>query len=116
MDIFVYAVFDSKAEAFGTPMFLLTKGMALRGFSDACADPASPMAKHPEDYVLHQIGTYEQNSGKLSPLPQPLFVVAASSICSLLRPEPGSAAPVQPALPMNRPPAPMPDRVNGGRK
>lgn len=86
MQVLVYSVFDSKAETFGTPMFFLTKGIALRAFSDVCADAGSPMAKHPNDYTLFQIGSYDANTGKLTDLTPAVHVVAASSIVSLLRP------------------------------
>lgn len=93
-----FAVFDSKAASYGNPMFITNSGLALRGFSDACADPKSAMAQHPEDYSLYEIGSYEPNSGMLKPVDPPVHVASAASVISLM--DPRSVSPVQPELPV----------------
>lgn len=90
-----FAVFDVKAASFGSPMFISNSGLALRGFSDACADPASAMAKHPADYTLFEIGTYDPNNGVLVALEHHLIVASAASVLALLMPEVE-----QPSLPL----------------
>lgn len=67
----VYSVFDTKANAFLQPFFSVTKGSAIRSFSDAVNDPNHMIAKHREDYVLFYLGTFEDLSGsfKLDPAP-----------------------------------------------
>lgn len=77
--LMVFAVYDAKAESFATPMFFPAKGLAVRGFGDACRDPRSVIGQHHVDYVLYQIGTYDPNSGKLEALVPPVHVVSASS-------------------------------------
>lgn len=91
-----YAVFDSKAAAFGMPMFISNKGLAVRGFSDACADRDSSIAKHPEDYALFEIGSYDPNSGKLTDVTPAVHVISASSVVELLQPAPAAGQPVLP--------------------
>ncbi len=76
----IFAVFDAKAAAYGSPMFVPTRGLALRSFSDVVADKGSMLAKHPGDYSLYQLGTYDPNSGKLVALSEPDFVVSASDM------------------------------------
>lgn len=78
----VFASFDVKAAAFGTPIFLPTSGLAIRMFSDSCADPRSPMAQHPADYTLLELGTYDPNTGRLESHPQPLWLASAADIIS----------------------------------
>lgn len=68
----VYCIFDSKAEAYMTPWFVDKDGQALREFEDAIRDPQSPFNKHPEDYTLFKIGTFDQWKGKLSSLDTPV--------------------------------------------
>ena len=85
--LLAFAVFDSKASAFNAPMFLATKGLALRAFSDACAVADSPLVKHSEDYSLFEIGSYDPNSGKLKSLAQPKHMVNASAVVELVRPQ-----------------------------
>lgn len=81
----VYAVYDSKAEAFGSPIFCSTDGLALRGFSDACAAPDSSLHKYPADYVLFKIGTYDPNSGKLTDITPGEHIASASAIVEQLK-------------------------------
>lgn len=64
----VYSIYDSAAKAYFPPFFLHTEGMALRGFTDAVNDPNSQVGKHPKDYDLFQIGTFDDNTGQLTPL------------------------------------------------
>lgn len=85
--LLVFAVYDSKAAAYNAPMFLATKGLALRAFSDACAAPDSPLVKHAEDYSLFEIGSYDPNSGLLKAITPPVHVVNASAVVTLLQPK-----------------------------
>lgn len=62
-----YSVYDSKALMFNTPFFMATPGMALRAFSDLSNDPQSMISRHPEDYVLYEIGVFDDTKGELIP-------------------------------------------------
>lgn len=68
----IYAIYDSKAEAFMTPIFVDKDGQALRDFQDAVMNKDSVFNRHPEDYTLFKIGTYDQNKGKISSLDTPV--------------------------------------------
>lgn len=68
----VFAVFDSKVEAFGMPLFMHNKAEAIRAFIDQVNDQKSLMSKHPEDFTLFHIGEYESSSGLMVPLTTPL--------------------------------------------
>lgn len=59
----VFAVYDSKAEAYGPPFFNRAKGEALRAFMDAANNKEDSIGKHPEDYTLFYIGIYEELKG-----------------------------------------------------
>lgn len=65
----IYAVKDLAVQAFGQPFFTRSKGEAMRSFQDEAnsTDPNSPMAKHPEDYELYYLGTYEDETAKITP-------------------------------------------------
>lgn len=82
----VFAVRDVKADAFGNPICVQTKGLAVRAFSDACADPRSPMAQYPEDYMLYEIGKYDPATGLLSGISVPELVATASEIIASRKP------------------------------
>lgn len=71
MKLMVFAVYDTKAEVYGTPMFFPAKGLATRAFDDQVNNKESLFCKHPQDFTLFQIGEYDQESGLLIPLPSP---------------------------------------------
>lgn len=81
----VFGVFDVKAAAFGTPMFVSTVGLALRAFTDACSNPSSPLAQHCGDYALYQLGEYDAVSGRLVSEEKPVFLYSAAQIADQLR-------------------------------
>lgn len=59
----VFGVRDSKAEAFLQPFFSSSSGAAIRAFGDAILDTKSPLGQHPTDYLLYELGTFDDNSG-----------------------------------------------------
>lgn len=65
---FIYAVKDSATDNYGIPFFLNTRGEAMRHFTDAArANPEqSAIAKHPDDYTLHEIGIYDEKDGSIT--------------------------------------------------
>ena len=65
MNMKIFAIFDAKAEAYNQPFFLTNEGQATRGFSDAVNDPQSIMGKHPADFTLFRIGTYNEETAEI---------------------------------------------------
>lgn len=65
MKMTICSIRDSKAEAWLNPMFFLARGQAIRAFSDAVNDPKSDFYKHPEDYVLFELGYFNQLTGEV---------------------------------------------------
>lgn len=61
-----FSIFDTKTEAHSKPFFAITTGEAIRTFSDAVGDQNSALNKHPHDYVLFEIGTYDDATGILA--------------------------------------------------
>lgn len=59
----VFGVRDCKAEAFLQPFFSIQNGSAIRAFSDECVKPGSPFNSHPGDYILYELGSFDDNSG-----------------------------------------------------
>lgn len=71
----VYAIFDHKAKIFNRPFYLVNDQVATRTCLDLLADPNTDVAKHPTDFALFKLGTYEDTSGlfTLEALPLPMF-------------------------------------------
>ena len=63
-----YAVYDSKVEAYFPPFYSSTNASALREFSDKANTTNHPWCKHPEDFTLFCIGSYDDQLGTLTPM------------------------------------------------
>lgn len=61
----ILSVKDTAAQAFGRPMFLPSSAVGVRSFRDevnrAAAD--NDMHKHPEDFELYELGSYDDSTG-----------------------------------------------------
>lgn len=58
----MFSVYDSAVEAYIRPMFLPSVGLALRGFTEAVNGNDPEMTKYPSQYVLFDVGTFDDSS------------------------------------------------------
>lgn len=63
-----YAIYDRKALMYNVPWFQPTHGAATRILSDLANDGATNIGRHPGDYVLYCIGTYDDAKGVMLPI------------------------------------------------
>ena len=70
-------VHDSKSGIFTPPVSVIAIGEAIRTFEDAVNDPQSPFNKHPEDYTLFHIGSYDETTASVEMLQSPLSLGGA---------------------------------------
>lgn len=70
----LFTVYDTKAEAYLPPFNFNTIGQALRAFADMCNTPEHGFCRHPEDYTLFKLGTFDDQKAlfDLETNPQPL--------------------------------------------
>lgn len=61
----VYSLFDTKVQTFGNPFCAQSDGAAVRMVCDAAADQNTMLAKHPSDFILYGLGTFDEDSGNL---------------------------------------------------
>lgn len=59
MRLNIFTVYDTKAEAYLPPFYMNTKGQAIRAFSDSANDRNHAFCKHPGDYVLFHLGSFD---------------------------------------------------------
>jgi hypothetical protein len=62
-----FTVYDSKSEAYLQPFFTGTKGQALRSFQDTANDPQSQICRHAADFILFQIGEFNDANAEFKP-------------------------------------------------
>jgi len=73
----IFSVYDCKSELYLNPFFMSTKGEALRAFGDIANDPQSQIGKHPCDFSLMEIGSFDDAKGMVMPMLTPLSLGVA---------------------------------------
>jgi len=76
----VYTIFDSKTAAYLQPFYLRSNGEAIRAFTEAVNDPKSTFYKYPEDFILFEIGTWDDNDCCISMLKAPVSLSTGLSL------------------------------------
>lgn len=66
MKMIVVSVRDRAAVSFGRPIFAHATGQAIRSFQDEInrVDADNPMSRHPEDYDLYELGSFDDQTGQ----------------------------------------------------
>lgn len=95
-----YSIYDRKALQYHPPFYASTDGAAARSLSDLVQDQNTTVGRHPTDYVLYAVGTYDDQKGLLAPLSPLRHVVDAAAFVKI-QPELFGRAD-------NPPPAPAP--------
>jgi len=67
MKIKLFTILDHKAEAYLPPFQQPSTNMAIRLFSDSVCDETHAFNKHPEDYTLFEIGSFDDDSATITP-------------------------------------------------
>lgn len=64
-----FSIFDVKSEVYARPFFMVANGEAVRAFSDLANDAATTVGKHPGDFKLVLIGSFDDAKGELLTCP-----------------------------------------------
>lgn len=64
----IVAVRDRQLNAFMRPFTAASPGQAIRAFRDEINTPGSELNRHPEDYELYQLATYDEHTGVIEGL------------------------------------------------
>jgi len=70
--LYVYSVHDTKVGAFAQPFFMRSRGEALRGWEDHVNDSSVMPNKHPQDFALFELASFDEDTGTFENLPAPL--------------------------------------------
>lgn len=73
----VFAVLDVKAGAYLKPFFVPTVAVAERSFASACREEGHDFNRFCLDYYLYNLGAFDDGTGVLTALDQPLQVAWA---------------------------------------
>lgn len=75
-----YSIFDNKALQYNPPFYAATDGAAVRSLQDIVNDPNTSVGRHPADYILYCVGTWDDGKGRFEPMSPLLHVMDAISL------------------------------------
>lgn len=59
----IFSSYDEKLQGYNLPFFMPKKAQAIRHFADGINDPSTQISKHPGDYSLISLGTFDDETG-----------------------------------------------------
>lgn len=85
MNFTMVSIFDLGARVYSRPFFVQHSAQAVRSFSDEVNRPPAPQAQndlfsHPDDFELHELGTWDDGTGKFELHEPPKLLVSAKSL------------------------------------
>lgn len=63
MKLLAFSLLDTKTGHFNTPFFMSHPGQAIRAIIDLGQDTNTTVGRHPADFVLCQLGTFDDQTG-----------------------------------------------------
>lgn len=79
---FVISVKDRAADVFNRPFFVPHTNVAVRDFTDEInrVSQDNPLSKHPDDYDLYCLGSFDDNSGAFAAGDAPTLIVRGKDV------------------------------------
>lgn len=71
----LYVIFDNKAKVYNKPFHQANRECAIRSASSLVNEAQSEAHRHPEDFALFQLGTYDDTSAQIDLLSSPQHVI-----------------------------------------
>lgn len=72
------SAYDEKAQVYLPPFCCKTEGEGRRMFGDAVQEPGSVLSRHPSDFSLYIVGSFNDSSGAVVVPGVPEFVCKAT--------------------------------------
>lgn len=72
----IFALYDTKIQAYNKPFAMRTTAEALRSFQDAVQQDQN-IKSHAEDYVLFELAEFDDSTGIITPLSCPHSLAVA---------------------------------------
>lgn len=76
----LYTAYDSKVKAFLRPFWQRNTGEAMRTWESMCNDETQMPCRHPEDFTLFELASFDELTGKISALETPHSIATALSV------------------------------------
>jgi len=83
MKTLMFAIYDRAADVYNVPFFLQHAAIAKRAFSNSIIDGKNELHKNPEDYALHELGSFDDSTGEFDLHEKPQFLIDADQVLEL---------------------------------
>ena len=80
-----FTIKDHKTGAYLQPFYSTNQSTAIRSILDLVADPQHNFAKHPSDYALYRLGTFDDSTARYDLHDSPLCI---GNLDELYKPSP----------------------------
>lgn len=67
MKFAIYTIYDVKTDVHAAPFTSHNNNTAMRSFGDIATDPQTQLYKHPADFQLIRVGTWDDDTAELAP-------------------------------------------------
>ncbi|WNK14653.1 MAG: nonstructural protein [Microvirus sp.] len=67
----VFSLYDTKSASYSQPFYSVNADVAVRSVVDLAADKSNAVGKHPGDYSLFCLGSFDDALGSFANLPHP---------------------------------------------
>ena len=84
----MFTVYDKKAKSYLPPFYMQSTGQAMRTFEDTVNDKEHAFGKHPEDYVIFEVGSFDDQNCTFELHQTPITLAAAIEL--IIQPEIGA--------------------------
>lgn len=84
----VYAIYDRKAAVYSQPFYCPNDQVAMRMLSAMVNDRSTQISAFPEDFSLHQLGTFNDASGVFVTPKEPVPLINANSLVKTIQFQP----------------------------
>jgi hypothetical protein len=76
----LYAIIDTASGVYDGPFKGVSDGQMIRMFNDLCVDAEHPIGKHPEDFSLIKVGTWNEGTGELEDLQNTTMITGLEAV------------------------------------
>ena len=76
----VYSIFDVKSKVYSNPTLSIARGDIEREWIDIVNEPDNKFNRHPEDFILYKLGTFDDCAGVYDCLDTPEIIARAIDV------------------------------------
>lgn len=76
----VYSIYDVKGEIYGNPFYAPNRGLGIRIFAEIAQDGRTTLCRFPDDFVLFEIGEFENTACSFTLLAAPIRIGSARDL------------------------------------